>query len=107
MRHIPKLAVIVGAMGIGVLGFQGVASAGTQGGKPVETSYWWYNPQTYCPPYPGHIKPPPTPPVVKPPPTYPVVFHFSPLCWFFPVVFHGQGQQHNSGGGYQLTSFHH
>ena len=62
MRHIPKLAAVVGTVSIGVLGFQGIASAGTHGAgdygrdhgktsyyhptpkQPVQVSYWWYNP---------------------------------------------------------------
>ena len=91
MRHIPKLAALVGSVTIGILGLQGVAGASThdhQGfidfpkSPPIHNSVgdWWL----LC--YPGPTKSTP------PPPLYPVVFH-DPS--------HG-GK--SFGGGYKLTS---
>jgi hypothetical protein len=110
MRHIPKLAAVVGTVTIGVLGFQGVAGAGThsegswgqgqtQNHKPqppkiVVNYFWWLKfIFQYKPPYPGIIKPPPRIP-------YPVVFYRYP-CQFLPQV---TAYHPGKDGGFKLLS---
>jgi hypothetical protein len=126
MRNIPKLAAAVGAVTIGILGFQGVAAAGTHSGStggqskgyshetwPAKTtSYWWY--QHPKPPYPGEIKPPPKYPTPPAPPQhnypFPIVYYRYPTCVPVQVSSYpgqGKGNQDGKGSGYKLLTVDH
>jgi hypothetical protein len=120
MRHIPKLAAIVGAVTIGLLGIQGTASAGTHKGdgwgsghgKPIYVPPpppKWYHHYPSAPGYPGTTttttKPvyPPPPPKHKPCPFIPVVCYFGHGGYLYNwTQSHGYG-----GGGYKLVSVSH
>ena len=132
MRHIPKLAAVIGSVTIGLLGFQGVASAGTHGGSSGHgwgntwlTGYdYGHGRWVYFPPppprhhhhhpggpgYPGTTTTTSTttttttlPPKHHHHHPFPIVFYF-PKCFFFPQFLNFPHGGNGHGGGYKLTS---
>jgi hypothetical protein len=122
MRHIPKLAAIVGVVSIGLFGIQGAASAGNPKGGGGGDGYGHGKP-IYIPPppprgyhhhpgapgYPGTTttttkpKYPPPPPKHYPCPFVPVIGYFGHGGYLYNWTHsHGYG-----GGGYKLVSVSH